>query len=349
MTRRVPSAAVVLLAATVVLPSLGAIPARAQSSAPTLVLPLRSIGVSDETAFVSRELLVGSLRDFGVEVVSLAPDEAPPPSGADACDDAGCAAALARRSGASQVVYGSLSKLGTKIIARLSVLRVDEPEPYYRDQLTASTEEDLDRVMRRFAEGISTGRPNSDRATVESVTQIETMTPSRRASRSGLGIRAGFLFPAAESFGGADRLTNLRLVYKYELRDYQIESSTVLGFTWGEGNFDWTILDLGASRIFGTGDISTYLGLGIGVHTVTVEQRRTVVIPAYPSGTSSYEAGFRQTETAPTLDLMMGVLGLRTYDFEVVLEIRYHYVFEKFNDVGGNGAQGLMVTFGTNR
>lgn len=321
-----------------------------QESAPrTLVLPLRTLGVSDTTALVSGDLLVGSLEDLGMDVVRRDPSRPALPAGPDACDDPACADELAREHEAELVVYGSLTRLGGKIIARLNVLRAGEQAPYYRDQLTATSEDDLDTVMRRFAEGISAGRPNSNRATVESVTQAETQTPARRATRSGMGFRAGFLFPTGGGFGGADRLTNLHATYRYELRDFQIETSPLLGFSWGEGNFDWTMLDLGASRIFGTGDFSTYLGASFGVHSVTVERRQTVLYsnPGYPPYT--YETGLRQTETVPTIDLVAGIMALRTYDFVAVLELRFHYVFESFDQVGGGGAQGVMLTFGTSR
>jgi hypothetical protein len=341
---------VLVLLATALAPSVPAVPpARADPSPRTLVLPLRSIGVSDATTLVSRDLLAGSLQDLGVDVARADSTQPPLPVGSEACDDPACAAALARQHGAVRVVYGSLSQLGGKVIARLDVLRVGEAAPYYRDQLTATSEEDLDQVMRRFAEGIAAGRPNSSRASVESVTQAETMTPARRATRAGLGVRAGFLFPTSNSFGGADRLTSLSAVYKCEMPNFQFESTTLLGFTWGRGNYDWTIFDLRASRIFGSKDLSTYLGAGIGVHSVTVEQQRSVEVSAPPGPSYTFEAGFRQTETVPAADLMVGLMAMRTYDFEIVFEVRYHYVFERFNQVGGAGAQGVMVSFGTNR
>lgn len=55
----------------------------------------------------------------------------------------------------------------------------------------------------------------------------------------------------------------------------------------------------------------------------------------------------KQTDTVPTLDLVAGLMALRTYDFVVVLELRYHHAFESFDDVGGRGAHGFMLTFGT--
>ena len=323
--------------------------AHAQPAPRTLVLPFRTTGVSVATANVSRELLVGSLGDLGLDV-SEPPSESPLPQGPEACAGTECAIALGREHGATLVVYGSLSRLGDKIIARLNVVRVDEPAPYYRDQLTATTEEDLDKVMRRFAEGIASGRPNSDRASVESVIQAETVTPARRATRAGPGVRAGFLFPTGGSFGGTDRLTNLHLVIRYETRDFQIESTPVLGFSWGHGNLDWTILDLSVTRIFGTKDFAPYLGLGIGVHGVNAAREQIVTYATtYPPYSYSYPYRQSQSETAPVLDVVAGFIALRTYDFEAVLSVRYHYVFEKFDQVDGNGANGVLVTFGTSR
>lgn len=221
-----------------------ALPAPAESSGKTLVLPLRTIGISDTISFVSHNLLVGSLGDLGVDVTGPPNGETLGSSGPEACDAPNCAAELGRRHAADQVVYGSLSRLGAKIIARLNVVRLDEPAPYYRDQLTAESVEDLDKVMRRFAEGIAAGRPNSDRATVESVTQTETLTPARPATRSGLGLRAGFLFPTGNSFGGADRLTNLHAACKYEMRNYHFENFDRVG---GDGA-NGVMVTFGTSR-----------------------------------------------------------------------------------------------------
>jgi hypothetical protein len=321
----------------------------AQAGARTLVLPLRSLGVNDTTLLVSRDLLVGSLEDLGLRTVADDDATDPLPAGANACDQAACAATLGAEHGAGQVVYGSLSKLGGKIIARLNVIRVGDTSPYYRDQLTATTEEDLDRVMRRFAEGIAAGRPNSDRASIESVTQAETTPPARRATRAGFGLRAGFLFPTGSSFGGATRLTNLHGAYRYELHDWQIETTTLVGLSWGDGNRDWTLLDLSGSRVFGTQDVSAFVGAGLGVHTVVVNRFEDVTYTPPPGYGSpyTYRISRSQTETAPTMDLVAGLLLLRTYDFSAVLEVRYHHVFADFNEVGGNGADGVLVTFGT--
>ncbi|MEO5988977.1 MAG: hypothetical protein ABIU54_06045 [Candidatus Eisenbacteria bacterium] len=319
---------------------LGVPSVHAEPGVRTLVLPFRSLGVNDTTLAVARDLLIGDMQSHGMSIVSV--DGENLAHGALACDAPECAAALARESNATQVVYGSLSRLSTKVIARLSVLRVGEPAPFYRDQITATTEEDLDAVMRRIAEGIAAGKPNSNQASVESVTQAETTAPARRATRTGFGLRAGFLFPTGNGFGGADRLTNIHGAYRYEFGRTQIESSTLVGLSWGDGNLDWTLLDLTAARLFGTRDIATYVGAGIGVHTITVERR----LPFNGSGTGPYGPS-TQTETVPTLDLAAGLVALRTYDFNAILEPRFHLVFSNFDEVGGDGANGVMLTFGT--
>ncbi len=318
---------------------------RADSGAQTLVLPFRSVGISDTTLLVSRDLLIGELQSMGLPLVAANVNATVLPGGADACDNAACASALGRENSATQVVYGSLSKLGSKVIVRLNVVRVEDASPYYRDQLTSTTIEDLDVVMRRFAEGIVQGRPNSDRASVESVTEAETVTPARRATRTGFGLRAGFLFPTGNSFGGTDRLTNIHGVYRYEFKNFQVETTTLFGLSWGDGNLDWTMLDLSASRLFGTQDVSAFLGAGFGVHSVTVARDQIYSYGGpYPY---SYVDRVKQTETAPTLDLTAGLIALRTYDFQAILEVRFHYVLADFDEVGGNGANGIRVTFGT--
>lgn len=157
-------------------------PALAFETSQTLVLPLRTIGVSDTTAAVVGDLLQGEIESRGLGVVPASRLPADLPTGAAACDDAECAAEAGGRHGASRVVCGSLSRLGDKIIVRIRALRIGEASPYYAEQITATTEEDLDAVVRRVADGIATGRPDADRATIDTVTDEETLVPRRRAS-----------------------------------------------------------------------------------------------------------------------------------------------------------------------
>jgi hypothetical protein len=324
---------------------LAAASSTAFSSPQALVLPLRTLGVSDTTASVVGDLLQGELENRGLAVFPASQLAADIPRGATACDDAACAGAAAQRYGTAQVVYGSLSRLGDKVILRVRALKAGESTPYYTDQLTSTTEEDLDAVVRRVADGLAAGRRNSDRATVETVTQQETQEPLRRATRRGIGARAGFLFPDSDSYAGADRLAGVRLVFKYETRDYFVESTPLLGLMWGDGSVEWSLFDLFAARIFGRGDFSPYLGGGLGVHTVHVE--KSVPVDCGPN--CYYEDSIGQTETTLTADIGLGLLALRTNDLSIILDVRYHYVLADFDKLGGKGAHGFSITFGTSR
>ena len=314
----------------------------------TLVLPFRTLGVGDTTAVVFRSLLASELETHGVVVV---PDSRTPegPTSA-ACSEIDCAKELAAAADADRVVFGALSRLGEKIIVRVRVLERTAPEPTYSDQLTALREDDLDVVARRIAEGISAGKPNATQATIQSVTMQETLEPRRRASRQGVGFRTGFLFPVAQSYGGAHHLTTLRLAFRYETNDLFVETTPVLGFAWGDGNFEWTFLDMNVGRQFGKGDWSPFVVGGVGVHSVRVAVRYPYTYSDPYSSytyTSTYER--EQFVTAMTADVGVGMMALRTFDFSIYAELRYHVVFSQFDELGSKGAHGVALSFGTSR
>ena len=326
----------------------GPVPASATQQGMTLVLPFRTVGISDTTALVTSDLLAGELESRGLSVLGTGSVHGDIPSGLEGCDAVDCALALASEHQATQVVFGSLSRLGGKIVVRVRAVRAGEATSFYREQISAETEEDLDVVMRRIAEGIAAGRVDSDRATIDSVTGAEANTPRRRAGRSGIGLRTGFLFPVGDSYGGRDRLTNLRLAYKFEGHDFLIESTAILGFAWGGGTVEWTPFDVFAARIFGVGDVSGYFGGGLGMRSVSVERtidRPSSSLPGYPN--YYYDDTESQSATTLSAEVGGGLIAFRTYGYQVIVDLRYQHVFETFNKIGGKGAHGFVLSFGT--
>jgi hypothetical protein len=205
----------------------------------------------------------------------------------------------------------------------------------------------LDTVVRRIAEGVAAGRTDSHRATIESVVQHETETPRRREGRSGIGLHAGAIFPDGDSYGrDGERLTSLRLVYKFEARHFLIESTAILGFAWGGGSAEWIPVDVFVARTFGIGDWCGYLGGGIGLRSVSVERE----VPREDDCSNAYcDPPWLVSDSATTLsaDLGGGVIAFRTYSYQIVLELRYHYIFDDFEKAGGKGAHGFALSFGT--
>lgn len=321
--------------------------AAAGTAAPTLVLPFRSVGVSDTTVAVARDLLAGDIEAGGIPVTARPAWGGGIPAAAEVCDEDACARKAAEEAGAAQVVYGTMSKLGEKVVVRAHLLRLADAMPFYTEQISATSVEDLDVVMRRIAEGIIAGRPNSDRASIDTVTREETKRPRRREGRSGIGFRAGMLWPSADSYGGANRLTDLHLAWGFEGRNFMVETTTLMGLRWGDGSVDWTLLDLFVARMFGLGDVSTYAGGGLGVHALHIDRGGNGYYTSPQYGDSySYSDG-SDSGTALTAEVGVGVVLLRTYSFRIIADARYHYTFEDFPDAGGDGANGLLVTFGT--
>ncbi len=318
--------------------------ANASGGTGTLLLPFHTVGVSDTTATVARDLLAVELESRGVPVLGRS-FLAGLPSGPGGCIEVDCALSLARERQADQVILGSLSRLGEKIIVRVRALRLTDEEPYYSDQLSAMTEEDLDAVMRRVADGIASGRRDSERATVESITRAESEAPRRRAGRSGIGLRAGLIFPDGDSYGG-ENLTSLRLAYKFEGRGFMIESTALLGLAWGGRAVEWMPLDIFAARVFGEGDLSGYVGGGLGMRYVHVERDMGCeeCAPGLSCRCTNYQS---QGATTLSTDAGGGVIAFRTYGYQILVDLRYHYVFEDFDDVGGHGAHGVVLSFGT--
>lgn len=315
-------------------------PAAAQNF---VVLPFRTLGIAVDDASVSRDILVDEMRIRGALVRGLGAD-AGVPAGAGGCDDPECASTLGGGLGANRVVFGSLSRLGNKILVRVNVITPGAEGPDYTDRFSVYSVEELDRVMARAADGIVAGRATSDVATIDTVVPEETEAPLRRTARKGMGVRAGVLFPAGGSYGGADRLSSLQFAHRYEGRDFFIQTTVLTGVLWGEGNIEWTPFDIFAARVVGIGDAATYVGGGVGLRTLRVEERYRTGERGY-----SYYAMKEETVTTVSFDVAAGIMALRTYDMNIVAELRYHYVAADFDEVDGKGAHGLMLVFGAGR
>ena len=320
----------------------------AQTAPRTLVLPPRTVGIDPQTARVFASLLAGELESRRVPIVPASGLPADLPAGEGACDESPCAIDLARGAGAERVVFGTLTRLGSKVIVRIRSQATEAAEADYSDQITASRESDLDAVARRIAETLAGGRPDASRASIRSITEQETIAPRRRASNTGIGLRGEVLFPVADSYGGGSQLAGFRMTSRYETPSgIFIESTPVVGLLWGGGSVEWTILDVAVGRVLGDGDSSPYFLGGLGLHSVHVERKLPYTYTDPYNGTYTYDRTVSQNATTMTGEVGLGWMLLRTYDFSILADVRYHVVFGSFDRAGGKGAHGLMVSFGT--
>jgi len=87
------------------------------------------------------------------------------------------------------------------------------------------------------------------------------------------------------------------------------------------------------------GDFAPFVGAGLGISALHVEQ-----IVYVPYGNTTYRSSSGHSETTLAADIGAGLLALRTYDFVIVLDFRYHYVFTDFDD-----AHGVSLRLGISR
>ncbi|MBU1706731.1 porin family protein [bacterium] len=300
---------------------------------PYAVLPITPVGVDSVTARVATGLLLSEMRNQGLSVMDkreLGATESPLQ-----------AANRLQDSGAEFAVYGTLSKLGAKLLVEVNVVKIATAEVTFTDRLPSETTEDLDVIIRRLAKGIATGQKSGATATVENITDAETRTPRRRASFSSWGMQAGYLWPTGDSWGGVSKMVAIDIVYRYETNKWELEVIPLSGFRGGgdddKSAFDWVIFDFSFHYFLTPTDVSPYLGGGLGFHSVHAEE----TIPGdWGSETVSDDA------TGFAFNVGGGVMFFRTYDFRLTADLRYEYVAHTFEGLENDQASSVMFTIG---
>jgi TolB-like protein len=254
------------------------------------------------------------------------------------CFDSRCAAEHGRRLGAEKAIVGSLSRLGEKIIVELRLVDVTTAQVEYSDRMASSTLEDLDTVIQRLANSVASGKRVESTAEVGLIVQEEAKEPLRRKNFFTVGGKFGYLFPTGQSWGRVDRLLCLDWVTRYETPSFLVESLFGYRFelTKDKGAFDLPI-DFSIFYLPSRSDFSPYLGGGLGIHWIGAKNRK--------DDGSSNDAGNKRTiNHGLALNLGGGLMGFRTYDFRIVVDLRYQVVFA---DVGNEKThQGIGLTFG---
>ena len=298
---------------------------------PYAVLSLTPVGVDSVTARVASGLLLSEMRAQGLSVMDkreLGATESPLQ-----------AANRLQGSGAEFAVYGTLSKLGAKLLVEVNVVKVATAEVAFTDRLDSETTEDLDIVIRRLARGIATGQKAGATATVENITATETRTPRRRASFSSMGMRAGYMWPTGSSWGGVSKMIVIDFVYRYETNKWELEVIPLLGFRGsgdednGNGAFDWTIFDFSFHYFLTPTDVSPYVGGGLGFHSVHASETHN-------------HSSISDDATAFAINAGGGFMFFRTYDFRLTADLRYQYVAHTFKGLENDQTQSIMFTIG---
>ena len=236
------------------------------------------------------------------------------------CGERDCALKAARESGAGEVIYSTVSRLGSKWVFSSTLVEV-RGGTAFNQRLTALSIEDFEAVTQRMADALLNRKTVEQAATVDNVTQKEeTKEPERRRSLSSSGVSLGYLYPTNDSnFNNNGAVIRIAFVNNWELRnDLLLNAEIVWGAT------DASIgADLNLDYIFGRSDYSPFAGGGLGLHYV-----------------NSADLGDNKRHSGPALNVQGGMLLFRTYDVHVMLRGQYQVIF---ND---DMAQGFSINAG---
>ncbi len=255
------------------------------------------------------------------------------------CREADCAAVRAREAGYGKAIIGSLTRLGSKVIVGVKLVDAAKRDVIQATEGAALSEEDLDVVLKRIAIAISKGKTIDATAEVGLITESEYTDVRKRDSFSTGGLRAGFMWPLAGSYGGVDRMTAIDLVFQHDTKDYFLAGKS--GLNWGgdferDGSsaFGLTLFEAKIGRYLSRNDFSPFVSAGLGISWTRIRM-------AGPEG--------EETDRGSGLSLSVGTgfAAFRTFDFQFQLGLDYIIILEKLGTKYGEmeNPQGIFFTF----
>ncbi|MCX6832272.1 MAG: hypothetical protein NT028_09095 [candidate division Zixibacteria bacterium] len=287
------------------------------------VLPLMGSGVevsTQETAYLLLVSEINKLKKYDVisktEIEALVGDRG--------CSESACAIEIGKHANAQKVVFGSLNKLGEKIILQYNLVDVSTGETLLSDDLSALRVEDLDQVVKRVAASIVQQVPAAKTVEVGLVTEQESQEAKTRKANSSWGIAFGYLYPQ-KGYDGKQRIFVWDFRSFYEMRQFAVDA--LLGLRQGFA------LNVGFVYLASRKDFSPFVGAGVGFHAVSHKQ---VYDGSYYGQEDKRGDGFEFL-------IKGGLLAFRTYDFRVIATVEYSITLNDYND------RAIVLTLGVMR
>ncbi|MDZ7861121.1 MAG: hypothetical protein U5O15_10765 [Candidatus Krumholzibacteriota bacterium] len=298
----------------------------------TLLFRFKGTGVDEELIDAAEQIFGSALTREGKYFVSSAVNVV----GNVECYDLSCAVDYAAEAGFPKAVTGKLTRLGGKYIVDVQLVDVRAREVDITVEAVSETQEDLDVVLKRLAKSISSGREMDETAELGLVTESESRPDRRRKSFTSKGLRAGFMWPSADSFGKTDRMTAIDFVVQHDMKDYFLSGRG--GIKWGDNSsLNLTILETKIGRYLSRGDFSPFISGGIGIQYNRAKiEKNGIFLDDTGSGTGLSLCGG------------VGLAAFRTYDFQFQLDVDYFIVFSKVENDSASGEeypQGVIFTF----
>jgi hypothetical protein len=232
--------------------------ARAETLA---LIPATGSNVDAEHLAAATDILRAYLeRTKRFTVIRVAPVSGDEPTEAQAGE-------AATTVGAHLAVTLRIGRLGSNAVARLGAYRQDGVL-VHRDELGATTVDDLDPVLARLAEGLARARPAAELAQLDTVTQREARPRLKRATDALFGLKLGstMALNRADPDRRAGAATGLAFVWLYD--SGQFLADVDLGFVVSNLDLDSKTdhavsLGMGLYLPFTKTDLTPYAGGGL--------------------------------------------------------------------------------------
>lgn len=285
------------------------------------ILPFRSVGLDSASAKTVYLLLFQEVAKSGK--YQMVPEtQIRSVLGSVSCSEISCAVEAAQKLRAGFVAFGSLNRLGEKIIVQYTLADASSGSILLSDNMTAMYVEDLDQVVKRIGLSIANHVAVDKTAEVGLITEQESLTPNTRRTKTTWGFTFGQLYPQ-NGYDSKERILVFEVRSLYEMKQFAVSGLFAIrkGVAFG----------VGGMYLFSRQDFSPYLGLGTGVHIVAHGN----YYDNYP-----YEEQKKSNGSGIMVNANAGLLAFRTYHFHVIANVEYCLTFNDYDD------RALLLTIG---
>ena len=295
-----------------------------------------TISVEEQAALSFGDLLRDEFKKEGYEVIPRSK------MGSGTCAEETCAAERGLKLGAGQAVFARLSRLERKVVVTATLIETASGKVLFSDRTTAASLDDLDTLSTRVAQALARRVPIDSTITAHTVTDNEAREQNRRKAVFTTGLRLSGFVPIT-GYGDARFMYGGEWVNYYEVKDVAIEAafggrvSDSDDETRG-GATEWFV-DLGGYYFLSQGDISPFVGGGVGLHGVAASWESEESDPFEDDLESDADQGVGGWVGG-------GVMVLRTSDVHVLGTVKYQLLSTTIDDEISNGIMfGLTVTY----
>ena len=269
------------------------------------------------------------------------------------CGDVTCASRIGQAAGASKVVFAQVQKVGDGNYFALSSVDFSRNGKYSTAMESFRDVEELETAIPRAFDALQ----RAERASAGAAVAVAPPPPHdvsdnrRRAASTYVGFTMGMMYPLAGTYAWVEekdvyddhwhRLGTRREEKRIELSQWEFGVAAwlalnddvavtfdvaVRGPESGPGDYQ-IFFDVGAVRFLSDGDVSPFVGAGLGVHPG----------PADDNGRND-----RKRYMGPALNLNAGVLFMRSYAFSLYLRGKYGVIFDSDMDQKISADIGLL-------